>query len=256
MKRKSVAERATELGLDQNDLVQALKLLGVRQLIFDGYGPYRFGWRSRKLKTLLKLDKAAEILGVDKDDAERAIKASYPHQWTQKEILDALFAFHEKHGRWPVTRDLRLKNGLPPERQWRWIATRGNWRIGARDQWERLIAADKRCTAEMAFRLRNVLARKEAIDRIGFDKLIKQKLATVIDDDPEYGTLYQLPGEMPKEPMLLLKVINSTPEPDGKFASYYLRVPPGMTSAREAVRWTFGGDEMLGSQVYEPLVQT
>lgn len=259
MKRKTVAARAAELGLDQKDLVQALKLLSVRRTKSDGYYPRGYRgryWRGRKLVPRLSHEQAAAALGIDSADALQQIKLSYPHQWTRAEILDALFAFYAKHGRWPVTRELRLRNDLPPYRQWQWMAAHENWSISARDQWERWIARDKRCTPQMALELRNVLARKEAIDRFGFETLIKKKLATVRDDDPEWGTLYELPGEMPKEPMVLLKVLNSTAEPDGTFASYYLRVPPSMTTAREAVRWTFGGDETLGSQLYEPLVQT
>ena len=33
--------------------------------------------------------------------------------------------------------------------------------------------------------------------------------------------------------------MNSTPEPDGTRRTYFLRVPPQMRTAREAVAWTF-----------------
>lgn len=36
---------------------------------------------------------------------------------------------------------------------------------------------------------------------------------------------------------------NSTPEPDGTFRDYFLRVPPGMVRAKQAVAWTFGVSE-------------
>ncbi len=54
------------------------------------------------------------------------------------------------------------------------------------------------------------------------------------------------------EPLVWVQVINSTPEPDGSFKDYFLRVPPWMTTAREAVAWTFGEDE----ESYAPDVQT
>nr|WP_175438982.1 hypothetical protein [Streptomyces vilmorinianum] len=44
----------------------------------------------------------------------------------------------------------------------------------------------------------------------------------------------------------------TTPEPDGTFRTYWLRVPPEMTTARQGVAWTFG----LAAAAYEPLVQT
>lgn len=104
----------------------------------------------------------------------------------------------------------------------------------------------------MAFQLRNVLARKEAIDRIGFDALIKH--ADVVDSHPEFGTLYSLPGETRTERMLLIKVVNSTPEPDGTFTDYYLRVPPDMTNVQEALAWTFGLN--TENVEYRPLIET
>lgn len=54
----------------------------------------------------------------------------------------------------------------------------------------------------------------------------------------DYGTLYraELPGD---EPLVMVKVVNSTAEPDGSFKDYFLRVPPQTRTAREAVAWTF-----------------
>lgn len=260
MKPVSLAKRAAELGTDQHELVRALKALS-RWRIVGGYS-----------KTpLMNTAQAAQLMGVDFDDAVQAINDSYTRDWTEKSILDAIFAFMKKKGRWPRSRDLRRSNGLPS--QWTlertanstWMTYTGYpggyWRrnsswIRPRDYWERRVAADKRCTPEMAVQLRNVLARKEAIDRIGFQTFINNGTATVLDEHPEFGTLYQLPGETPSEPMILLKVVNSTPEPDGTFADYYLRVPPTMTNAQEAVTWTFNGNEALGPKPYAPLIQT
>lgn len=42
------------------------------------------------------------------------------------------------------------------------------------------------------------------------------------------------------EPLAMLQVYNSTPEPDGSIKQYWLRVPPTMQTAREAIAWTFG----------------
>ena len=39
---------------------------------------------------------------------------------------------------------------------------------------------------------------------------------------------------------MAVRVINSTPEPDGSFKRYLLRVPPDITTAKAAVAWTFG----------------
>jgi len=50
----------------------------------------------------------------------------------------------------------------------------------------------------------------------------------------------------------MVEVRNSTPEPDGSRRTYFLRVPPTMRTAREAVAWTFG----LGAVDYRPAVET
>lgn len=253
MDGKSVAERAAEQGVDQGDLVRALKALCRYALRSRGY------YRSKE--PLFSLEQAARMLGVDPEDADKAIQTSYAPPWTERTILDALFRFMKKNYRFPKQKDFGLANDMPSywaysnhaNPSWQW--PRRDW-VSPRDYWERKIAADKRCDHTMAVQLRNVLARKEAIERIGFHTFIKKGVARLIDADPEFGELYQLPGETPSEPMILLKVVNSTPDPDGTFSDYYLRVPPEMKDAREAVRWTFHGDEALGTQPYAPLIQT
>jgi hypothetical protein len=54
----------------------------------------------------------------------------------------------------------------------------------------------------------------------------------------EFGELYrkELAGD---EPLVMVCVINKTPEPDGTYKKYFLRVPPQITTAKDAVAWTF-----------------
>lgn len=51
---------------------------------------------------------------------------------------------------------------------------------------------------------------------------------------------------------VMVKVRNSTPEPDGSVRDYWLRVPPDLRTARAAVAWTFG----LEPTEYAPAVET
>jgi hypothetical protein len=51
----------------------------------------------------------------------------------------------------------------------------------------------------------------------------------------------------------MVRVDNSTPEPDGSRKPYWLRVPPTVQSAREAVAWTFGVEH---PEQYQPLRET
>jgi hypothetical protein len=50
----------------------------------------------------------------------------------------------------------------------------------------------------------------------------------------------------------MVEVVNSTAEPDGSRKRYWLRVPPEMQTAREAVAWTFG----LSEREYDPTTET
>jgi len=256
---KTVAERAAELDLDQRELAQILRLLSRRNLKRGKkLKKIRYWHAQYELKPHMTEEQAAKALDIGVADAKREIAKLDWKPWTTEQMKLAMFAFYKREGRWPMAREYKLANELPPYRQWMWRGydELNTYDVRSIDVWERIIARDKRCTPQMAISFRNVLARKEAIDRIGFQTFLKKKLATVREEDPEWGTLYELPGETPSEPMVMLKVINSTAEPDGTFSEYYLRVPPNMQTAREAVRWTFGGDEMFGQQAYEPLVQT
>jgi hypothetical protein len=51
----------------------------------------------------------------------------------------------------------------------------------------------------------------------------------------------------------MLRVENSTPEPDGTYKFYFIRVPPDMRTAQQAVAWTFG---MEDPKDYEPDFET
>ena len=72
-----------------------------------------------------------------------------------------------------------------------------------------------------------------------------------IVDKSSAGVLYrkQQPGD---EPMAIVQVRNSTPEPDGSYRDYFLRVPPSMRTVREAIAWTFG----MAADEYDPLEET
>ena len=68
----------------------------------------------------------------------------------------------------------------------------------------------------------------------------------------ECGDLYR--KEVPSdEPLVMVRLVNSTPEPDGERKIYWLRVPPDVQTAREAVAWTFGIER---PETYAPLIET
>jgi hypothetical protein len=96
----------------------------------------------------------------------------------------------------------------------------------------------------------NTEVRRVMIERYGQARYLQEAGAVKIHQD-DFGTLYrkELQGD---EPILMVKVVNSTPEADGSIKDYFLRVPPTIKTAREAVAWTFGKTETE----YEPAIQT
>ena len=108
---------------------------------------------------------------------------------------------------------------------------------------------------------RNVEVRRIMINRYGLDlsdpdkdhgvsQYIINSEAKIIHHD-KWGTLYkkELSDD---EDIVSVKVQNSTPELDGSYKFYWCRVPPTITTAHQAVAWTFGVNE----QDYYPIVET
>lgn len=96
----------------------------------------------------------------------------------------------------------------------------------------------------------NLEVRRIMMDRFGISRYLMESNAEVLCED-QYGTLYRkrMSGD---EPLVMVRVKNSTPEPDGSFREYFLRVPPFMRTAKEAVAWTFNIEE----EQYHPEQET
>ena len=75
------------------------------------------------------------------------------------------------------------------------------------------------------------------LDRYGPARYLLDVGAKEIERD-DCGTLYRQ-DLADDEPLAMVRVVNATPEPDGTCKTYWLRVPPTMRTAREAVAWTF-----------------
>lgn len=96
----------------------------------------------------------------------------------------------------------------------------------------------------------NADRRRVMIERYGQARYLEDTAAVALHED-DTGVLYRL--EMPgDEPLVMVKVRNATPEPDGSLKEYFLRVPPAVQTAREAVAWTFD----LPSEEYSPRRET
>jgi hypothetical protein len=108
----------------------------------------------------------------------------------------------------------------------------------------------KEVTAKMIEKELNAEVRRLLIDRYGVARYLLDTGAGIVDKT-ETATLYrkQQPGD---EPIAIVQVQNSTPEPDGSYKQYFLRVPPYIRTAREAVAWTFG----MSAEQYNPEAET
>ena len=59
----------------------------------------------------------------------------------------------------------------------------------------------------------------------------------------DYGKLWSTQIQLDGERAQVVEVVNATPESDGSYRRYFLRVPQAVRTAREAVAWTFGFDD-------------
>jgi hypothetical protein len=115
---------------------------------------------------------------------------------------------------------------------------------------EAVILRPESITVRQIQRETNAEIRRALLERYGFERYILDGGGQPIHTDNS-GTLYRLdlPGAGPQ---FMVCVTNSTPEADGTFKRYVLRVPPTVTTAREAVAWTFGMKE----EDYSPTIET
>nr|WP_107082627.1 hypothetical protein [Streptomyces resistomycificus] len=96
----------------------------------------------------------------------------------------------------------------------------------------------------------NAELRRVMLEYYGYDRYLADSGARPVNRD-ETGTLWRIDLD-DDEPVVMVEVLNSTPEPDGNHRTYWLRVPPSTRTARAGVAWTFG----LGAESYAPVRET
>ncbi|MGJ8650861.1 MAG: DUF6745 domain-containing protein [Opitutaceae bacterium] len=111
----------------------------------------------------------------------------------------------------------------------------------------------------------NMEVRRTLLNLLGIEHFLANLGALEVSSD-DYGTLYKAnfhpnygqrhylygwnhPND---DEIAYVKLLNSTPEADGSFKEYLLRVPPMIATPREAVAWSFEMDEAG----YNPVIQT
>jgi hypothetical protein len=111
---------------------------------------------------------------------------------------------------------------------------------------EKVVVAPDQLTGAEILAERNLEVQRVMLERFGHDRLILDTGAAPVHVD-EFGVLYRIRLSR-RQTITLVHVTNATPEPDGTRRRYFLRVPPDMRTAHEAVAWTFG----LGPEDYRP----
>jgi hypothetical protein len=111
----------------------------------------------------------------------------------------------------------------------------------------------ERITVETIDNESNVEVRRVMTDLYGLENYLKNSNAELVDrnPDPHIGTLW-VRHLQDDEDIYMLELRNSTPEPDGTWKTYVLRVPPAMTTALQANAWTFGFEP----EEYQPVLQS
>lgn len=102
----------------------------------------------------------------------------------------------------------------------------------------------------------NVEVRRVMIERFGMDRFVKDSDAETLHTDTDGlghpRRLLRLPRPSDTD-IVVVEVVNSSPEPDGTRKKYMLRVPPQIRTCQQAIAWTFGIEK---AAEYAPLFES
>lgn len=114
-----------------------------------------------------------------------------------------------------------------------------------------LVLDPESITVRAIEREQNVEIRRIMIERYGSTNFMFDSGAELVARD-EFRVLYRNPAIGGQEPVQLVQVTNATPEADDSHKTYFLRVPPTVTTPKEAIAWTFG----LTAEEYDSIIET
>jgi hypothetical protein len=207
----------------------------------------RYGW--------WQPERIAALLRVSQEEAERLVAEAdraRPRMWNMRTVAESVLAFALKNGHWPTRQELLdgKDNDLPTSKTIWWYFTpeyeAGGWRqgplvLGSMAVLQRYLIEGyfHHLTPQLILAIRNVTVRREAMQSYGIERLLRDGGATRVKGD-KFGVLWRMPSDNETDPHAQwVEVKNSTPEPNGRRARYFLRVPPTVETPREAVAWSF-----------------
>jgi hypothetical protein len=191
------------------------------------------------------------------------------HKWSCTQIEDAVIRWAKENGTWPLHRDFVYANRLPSpnvvayhNRNFHWCKTKVEG--GRKTLYARIASRAQDLTADLVLRIPNQTFRRDAIVSYGGFAAIVQAGGGRRQQQDDFGTLWRLDyaeENVDDFSSLFVEVVNSTPQldkrgkvvlgPDGEpvFDHYFLRVPPNMRTAKEAVAWTGHFERRMGTKL-------
>ena len=112
----------------------------------------------------------------------------------------------------------------------------------------RIIEHPEKLTAKEALAEQNAEIRRVMIERIGMERFISEAGAKKIHSH-EMGELFSI--DLPEDPERYLRAVRVKDPSTSRF--YFLRVPPAISRADDAVAWTFGFET---GKEYRPVAET
>lgn len=183
-------------------------------------------------------DQLRRVLGlttVELDEYQAAYQATYK-KWSTATQIQVTVAFAKKHQRWPTKTDYDRDPTLPASSTW--YSTNGPTHL---NRWLREPKNSRNLHPSLLLGIRNVTVRQEVIEAAGgIERLVKRGAATKFQEDG-YGILWEMPPEpgITEKKAVWLEVVNATVEENGEAEHFFLRVPPTVATAKEAVEWSF-----------------
>jgi len=127
---------------------------------------------------------------------------------------------------------------------------------------EHYITKSDTLTIEVIDKERNAEVRRVYLGLYGEERYLKDTKAKIVSYGSDGAKLWcrVIPPGIARvfssadneDRIQFVEVVNSTPEPDGSIKHYFLRVPPTINNADEAVAWTF----RLTDKDYDPEIET